>query len=216
MLKNRRADDMEYSCREADGIEEKRQARTIVLAEYARSGYIFSEDARTDVPGVLPSDVAVASSSGVTLVIPAEGRIVGTVSVVLDSPDGFPMDSLYHTELEALRQSGHRLAEVVQLATDQEFVAGLPGIGGGISLLLPLFQGVLRIGKERGVDGFCITVNPKHDRFYTEIGFVPIGPERQYEALGGAPTLPKVFYWQSALEHPEGQSPLSRLLLDAV
>lgn len=207
---------MEYLCREACGEEEKRKARGIVLAEYARSGYISSEDASVGEMGVLPSDSAIASSASVTLVISSQEKIIGTVSVVFDSPAGFPMDSLYHDELETLRASGYRLAEVVQLATDHEFVAGLPGIGGGLSLILPLFRGVLRLGKDREVDGFCITVNPKHDRFYAEIGFVSIGPERQYEALGGAQTLPKVLYWKSILEHPEQQGPLSHLLLDAV
>lgn len=206
----------EYSCREANGATERNQARAIVLAEYARSGYIRKEDAQMDLRGVLPSDAAVNSSASTTLVISSDGRIVGTVSIVFDSPEGFPMDSLYHEELEALRQSGHRLAEVVQLATDQDFVASLPGIGGGLSLILPLFRGVLQLGKERGIDGFCITVNPKHDRFYAEIGFVSLGPERCYEALGGAPTLPKVLYWQSILEHPDRQGSLSRLLRDAV
>lgn len=209
-------DAMEYLCREANGIAERAAARAIVLAEYARSGYISKEDAQAGRRGVLPSDAAVSLPTNTTLVISSGERVIGTVSVVFDSPAGFPMDSLYHEELEALRASGHRLAEVVQLATDQEFVAGLPGIGGGLSLILPLFRGVLRLGKEREVDGFCITVNPKHDRFYAEIGFVPLGPERRYEALGGAPTLPKILYWQSILEHPEQRGPLSRLLRDAV
>lgn len=207
---------MEYLCREANGVAERTEARAIVLAEYARSGYISLDDVQAGTAGVLPSDAAVDSPSSTTLVIASGECIVGTVSVVFDSPVGFPMDSLYHEELEALRKDGHRLAEVVQLATDQDFVAGLPGIGGGLALILPLFQGVLRLGKERGVDGFCITVNPKHDRFYAEIGFVPLGPERQYEALGGAPTLPKILYWQSILEHSDQQGPLSRLLSDAV
>ena len=207
---------MEYLCREVNGTAERVAARSIVLAEYARSGYISQEDAQAGLAGVLPSDAALNSPDSTTLVIPSGERIVGTVSVVFDSPAGFPMDSLYHEELEVLRKDGYQLAEVVQLATDQDFVAGLPGIGGGLALILPLFQGVLKLGKERGVDGFCITVNPKHDRFYAEIGFVPLGPERRYEALGGAPTLPKILYWQSVLEHPDQQGPLSCLLSDAV
>jgi hypothetical protein len=207
---------MQYSCREVDSQEEKALARSIVLAEYVRSGYIDQSAVATGARDILPSDQAVASASGVTLVIPHEKKIIGTVSIILDSPSGFPMDSLYKEELDCLREEGKCLAEVVQLATDRTFESGLLGIGGGLALLFALFRGVLRFGEERGIDGFCITVNPKHNRFYEELGFVSIGPERSYAALGGAVTVPKVLYWKEVLQSSRRKRGLFRLLLDAV
>lgn len=208
---------MEHISREADSKEEKRKARALVLMEYVRSGYIAAADGGADAPlGILPSDQAVASSSSVTLVVPNGEDIVGTVSLVFDSPDGFPMDSLYHEELEAIRREGYCLAEVVQLATDQDYANTLPGIGGNLSLLLGLFRGVLRLGEERGVEGFCITVNPKHDSFYAELGFVPIAEARPYKALGGAMALPKILYWQEVLQHMDRRNSLFSLLRDTI
>ena len=203
---------MQYVCRQASSREEKKQAREIVLAEYVRSGYITEEAFHSGNADILPSDQALHSDQGMTLVIPFEERIIGTVSVVLDSPGGFPMDSLYHTELEKLRHSGCRLAEVVQLATDKTFISELSSVGAELSLLLSLFQGLIRIGKEKDIDGLCITVNPKHDRFYTEIGFVAIGPERQYAALEGAPALPKVLYWKKSLQNAKDKGGILHLL----
>lgn len=207
---------MEYLCREAESEEERISAHSLVLKEYARSGYISEEVASSGVFGVLPSDILLQSSSGTTLVVFHDSNIIGTVSLVFDSPKGFPMDCLYHEELERLRQDGRCLAEVVQLATDQKYIDTLQGVGGNLSLLLTLFRGVLRLGEEHGVDGFCITVNPKHDLFYTELGFGSIGEEKLYEALGGAPTLPKVLFYREILSCTDQQNSLFQLLRDTV
>lgn len=207
---------MEYQCRRATSQEELELARNIVLAEYIRSGYITEASVRSGEPNILPSDTSVGSPQSITLIVPHAGKVVGTVSVILDSPTGFPMDSLYHAELDQLRQEGKRLAEIVQLATDQDFVADLSRIGGKLSLLISLFRGVLRVGKEHTLDGFCITVNPKHDQFYTEMGFSSLGEEKQYGALGGAPTLAKILYWQDQMQRLDEKNSLFHLFRDAV
>ena len=204
---------MQYTYHIVSSEEEKKQARDIVLEEYTRSGYLTESVSQSGVEKILPSDEAVASSHGIVLAISHEGFVVGTVSVILDSSEGLPMDSLYRNEIDELRQSGVRLAEIVQLAIDRKFKSGTPGIQGRLALLLPLFRGILDIGAEKNIDGFCITVNPKHDHFYKELGFVSIGIERYYEALGGAPTLPKVLYWKEVIKRKTG---ISELLFNEV
>ena len=49
-----------------------------------------------------------------------EGRMVGTVSVRLDSPSGLSSDRLYPEELAGLRRAGHKLCEFTRLAVDSK------------------------------------------------------------------------------------------------
>ncbi len=109
---------------------------------------------------------------------------VGALTVVFDSPMGLPADKLYKPELDALRASGRRLAEVVSLG-----VADDAGVGSEV--LVKLFDFAYFVARGiRGATDFVNTVNPRHARFYERLMlFAPAGPERDYEKVGGAPAV---------------------------
>ncbi len=108
-------------------------------------------------------------------------RVVATVSLVPDSVLGLPMDDLYAAELRPLRAVGRRLAEVSALAA-------APGAGPATvaQLMSRLVLYAERLGR---VDDLCVTVNPRHVRFYGRLGFSPLGSVRQYAAVNGAPAV---------------------------
>ena len=101
-----------------------------------------------------------------------EGRMVGTVSVRLDSPRGLSADQLYRAEVDALRRAGHKLCEFTRLAVDAKS-ASKPVLAG-------LFHtAFLYASRLHGFTHAVIEVNPRHVAFYQRsLGFDVVGGER--------------------------------------
>ena len=101
-----------------------------------------------------------------------EGRMVGTVSVRLDSPNRLSADRLYPEELAGLRRAGHKLCEFTRLAVDAKS-ASKPVLAG-------LFHtAFLYASRLHGFTHAVIEVNPRHVAFYQRsLGFEVVGGER--------------------------------------
>ena len=121
-----------------------------------------------------------------TLHLPPSSAVVpvGALTVVFDSPLGLPADGLFGAELDALRERGRRLAEIVSLGIAEETAVGS-------DLLVRLFNLAYLVARRiRGATDFVITVNPRHAGFYRrKLLFVEAGPERAYDRVGGAPAV---------------------------
>mgnify|MGYP003693665941 CR=1 FL=1 len=66
-----------------------------------------------------------------------EGRLAGTVSLRLDSPEGVAADALYRAEIDAIRRDQHRVCEFTRLAVVRvEALAA--GAGGPVPHGLPV------------------------------------------------------------------------------
>ena len=106
-----------------------------------------------------------------------EGRIVGTISVVVDGPAGLPMETIYGKEVAALRAQGRRIAEVGALCVT-------PGLRGfGVPFLLNKAMGLSARDVAR-VDDLVIAVHPRaHDLYRALLGFETMGPIREYPSL---------------------------------
>jgi hypothetical protein len=115
----------------------------------------------------------------------ADGAVVATVALVVDSELQLPCDALYGAELFALRAAGRRLAEVSALAVQE----GWRDVG--LGALRALVQVVGIYGRERAhVDDLCIAVHPRHAAFYERrLRFRRFGALRAYEAVNGAPAV---------------------------
>lgn len=111
-----------------------------------------------------------------------EENITCTISCVLDTENGLPLDSYYNVELNDLRQRGAKLAEIGLLADSNENT--------NPSTLLDLQRQALQFGLHAGHAEFVIGVHPRHVRYYrTLFGFEPIGEEKQYVHLNDAPVV---------------------------
>ncbi|HUF91061.1 MAG TPA: hypothetical protein VMR23_01715 [Candidatus Limnocylindria bacterium] len=147
----------------------------LVHAQYVERGYTERDPSgrRLLLHQALPATRMFRATSA--------ARVVATVSLVPDSVLGLPMDDLYAAELRPLRTAGRRLAEVSALAAAPG--AGSATVAGLLSRLVLYAE---RLGR---VDDLCVTVHPRHARFYERLGFSPLGPVRQYEAVNGAPAV---------------------------
>jgi len=157
--------------------EEIAGAIRLITAVYEKSGYVREGESSA-------LSRFLASTATATFIARAADRIVGTISVISDSPEGLPMDLLYKNELAPLRQRGLLLAEVGQFAIEPE--VGLKDR----TLSLSLFKLALHYGLRKGFDLFCITVNPKHEAFYRSMGFEIFAETRDYPSVENAPAVP--------------------------
>jgi hypothetical protein len=111
------------------------------------------------------------------------GRVVGTMTLIADSPLGLPMDEIYTDELRGLRDGRGNLAEVSALAMDPEYQSS------GVPILLRLIR-MLVIYAAQTVSDLCIAVNPHHAAFYRKaFHFQDIGGLKQYGKVKGAPAI---------------------------
>jgi len=120
-----------------------------------------------------------------TLVVLREDEVVGTLTVVFDSSLGLPGDKLYKEEIDVLRKTGRKPAEIISLGVADKGRRSSRGI------LIKLFNYVYLVSKHlKNATDFVITVNPHHAAYYHKtLLFEEWGTEHTYEKLGGAPAV---------------------------
>jgi ribosomal protein S18 acetylase RimI-like enzyme len=162
--------------RVASRTEQLHGAEQLVRKRYEWRGY--------QVPGV--QDAYVADSVSRRVVLVAEkgcGALVGTVTVRPDSPPGLLAEMTYGSEIQALRQRGHRLGEVVKLAVDQSATSRFVA-----EALIRSAYLISHKAHERS--HVVIEVNPRHVRFYEKVlGCLVIAAERLCARVGAPSVL---------------------------
>lgn len=122
----------------------------------------------------------------VTLIIKEAEKVVGTVSIVRDSPLGLPMDKIF--DLAPLRQGGLRIAEISSLAIrrDYRWQKG--------ALLHRFIRYLWKFSCEYlAVDTFVCAVNPAMYELYESIYLFRSIPHEnrvgKYDFVNGAPAV---------------------------
>jgi hypothetical protein len=113
-------------------------------------------------------------------------EVVGTMTLVQDSPIGLPMDEIYRDELSRLRDQHRHVCEVSSLAIDPSYRPA------GVGILMRLLRMVLiYVAEVRRLDDLCIAVNPRHADFYGRAfpSCGRLGDVRVYPKVRGAPAV---------------------------
>jgi len=121
-----------------------------------------------------------------TFVARRRGEVLATLTLVVDSELGLPMDCQFSRQLAPFRVVGEHLAEVTSLA-----VAAHLGRE-GVKVVLELFQSLgLYLRHEAPVDRLCITINPHHRAYYEKkLRFTTtLGLAESYKRVDGAPAV---------------------------
>lgn len=148
----------EFKIRLAANEDRTRSASLLIQKMYSWRGYQASEMER--------------DPNRITLLAFDADKIVGTLTLGLDSQVGLLVDELYKAEVDSLRAQGRRVCEIIKLALDE----GL----GSKPILAALFHISFIYGHNihQGTD-FVIEVNPRHVEFYRRmLGFEMFGAER--------------------------------------
>ena len=145
---------------------------------------------------ILPNELSVftfpeyMSNNTAVIIGKKMGHTVSTVSAVLDSERGLPLDHYYHNELNQLRTEGKKLIEIGLLADSRGT--------GSFSNITGLMAGIARYGVFSDHHDFVIGVHPRRMQFFKQVfGFDQVGEIKDYGKLKTAPVV---------LLHANGQS----------
>lgn len=110
------------------------------------------------------------------------GHTVCTVSAVLDSQSGLPLDHYYKEELDKMRGEGKKLIEIGLLADTRA--------AGNFNNITGLMAGIARYGVFSEHHDFVIGVHPRRMAFFNQVfGFSQVGEIRDYGKLKTAPVV---------------------------
>jgi hypothetical protein len=186
--------------RTANEFDELMKAYRLVYKEYQARGYCKENSSQIHYTHycMLPD--------ARTFVLEDEEKLLGTVSIVIDSPCGLPMEKLFSKEVRNLRKPGRRLAEVTLLSLDSDIFSrsrySLTDFK-KFTALFRLFKIMINYAVYAGVTDVLITVHPKHKKLYSYLQFNSIGTVQSYAQACGNPGLPM----QLDLENAEQNLP---------
>jgi hypothetical protein len=148
----------EFKVRLATSEDRRRSASLLIEKMYSWRGY--------------DADALIQDPNKITLVAYQDDKVVGTLTLGLDSPGGMVVDALYKREADALRAEGRRPCDITRLAIDQDIKSK--------SVLAALFHLSFIYGRNiHHATDFLIEVNPRHVAFYQRmLGFEPFGEEK--------------------------------------
>lgn len=175
--------DNTYCLQVANDLETRYSAYYLTYESYLKKGLV----SRRTYHQLWVSEFN-ALSTTMTLLIKKNKRIMGTITLILDSPIGLPTDNIYKQENDKLRHSKKKLAELSSLALDtsnnQETL-----------FLMARFLNYAYLISFYGLSGkkatdLVISVNPRYENFYKRYFlFEKIGGFRYYGRVNHAPAI---------------------------
>ena len=157
-LQDDKAEQQVFKVRLANSEDRRKSASLLIQKMYDWRGY--------DI------DALIHDPSKITLAVYLEDKVVGTMSLGMDSPQGMVVDQLYKQEADQLRAEGRKLCDITRLAVDHDIKSK--------SVLASLFHMAFIYGHNiHHATDFLIEVNPRHVLFYQRMmGFQPFGEEK--------------------------------------
>ncbi len=170
----------EFKVRLATNDDRRKSASLLIEKMYSWRGY--------------ETDALARNPNKITLVAYQTDKVVGTLTLGLDSAKGMVVDELYKTEADQLRAEGRRLCDITRLAVDQEIKSK--------DVLAALFHLSFIYGRNiHQATDFLIEVNPRHMLFYQRmLGFEPYGEEKTCPRVNAPAVLLRL-----NLEHADAQ-----------
>jgi hypothetical protein len=114
------------------------------------------------------------------------GKVVLTSTLVRDAEYGLPLESLFASEVAAMRADGLRVAEISCLASD----ISLQDKSERFDLLVKIIGLTFQTARHRGIDRLLMAVHPKHARVYQRLfGCQRCSDVKQYAAVQDNPAV---------------------------
>ena len=155
------------------------QAFRLQHDQYVAQGYMDPHPSgwRLSIHNALPLTGVFVARSG--------HQVVGTMTLIVDSALGLPMDEIYADDLLGLRRERSGLTEFSGLALHPDYKSS------GVAILLRLIRMiVLHAIQVLHLSDVCIAINPRHAAFHRKaFYFRDIGGLKQYGKVNGAPAV---------------------------
>jgi hypothetical protein len=177
-------------------------AYRLVYRSYLERGYMKpnAEQLRMSFHNLLPDTatfvlsqrrLAATSAPGcefANLAGDGDRRLVGTVSIAIDSEYGLPLGETFPERLRQLRIRGRRVAEAIMLAHRPD--EAHRSASREFQQLLMLLRCVTDYARLCDVDDLCIQINPHHVTFYKrKLAFEVVDGPRPCPSVRGAPAV---------------------------
>ncbi|HVJ66943.1 MAG TPA: hypothetical protein VM510_03105 [Caulifigura sp.] len=178
-------------CKIASSLAEWHAAFALVYQSYHDAGladYVPS--------GVRVTPFQVLPSTS-TLIARHEGIVLGSLSLVLDSTLGVPMESAYPAQIANLRNSPVRFAEISSLATAKL------GASEFRDVFTRLMRFVAQHARHVGIGRLLITTHPRHMPFYERLmGFKRCGGFTKHPSVRDAPAVAAMLDFDELDQNP--------------
>jgi hypothetical protein len=181
-LAERQLGRIEY--RVVETLEEMRACCRLVHDEYVQRDYITPQANRLKLSRfhVLPSTTTFVARH-------PERGLLGTVTLIEDSPLGLPMDETYDGELNALRQKEQYLAEASMFTLNSAVFSrtSLPTFRAvQLAVTLRLFKVLFDYLRScTPMTELVACLNPKHEILYDCLHFKPLSGPKPYPMVNG-------------------------------
>jgi len=159
-------------------IDDVLDAWGLVYASYRRSGLIAPNpyNLHTTAQAIGPQTTVVTGR--------LNQQIVSTISTICDSATGLPLDTVYPTHLDKLRQQGLKLLEVGLFADRRDSLIR------SFDAILALMRQVFAVGLALGHEYAVIGVHPRHVPFYQRyFAFDVLAPATLYPTVNNNPVV---------------------------
>lgn len=172
----------------ARDLEEMKSAFSLVYDEYRKRNYCEESPSRMHYTcfSFLPD--------ARLFVLKEKGKLIGTISLISDSPCGLPMESIFSSEIQAFRKPERKIAEVGLLALKSDaFQRGSFSLANfkKLKAAFHLFKAMFDYARDAGTTDFLIAVHPKHEKLYRTLQFQVLGPAvESYPGACSKPALP--------------------------
>lgn len=172
--------------RTAQSQEDLLQAYGLIYQEYRLRGYCAEH------PSKLHYNFYCMTAESATFVLANCKKVVGTISLFVDSDCGLPIDSIFADQLALYRRPSRKLAEVGLLAVDHS-VFGRKSFSltdrSKLAACLYLFKIMFDYAQSIGVTDLFIALHPRHRDLYTYLTFEAIKAVPSYPGACGQPAI---------------------------
>jgi hypothetical protein len=150
----------------------------ILYQAYVRAGLVNENpyEVRLTPFHLLPSTEVVIAKLAET--------VTSTITMVPDDDAGLPMDNMYGDELNRIRESGLRIAEIGCLADRRQSPVRFIKVFGELARL------ACQVARNRGIGGLVVATHPRHAGFYSRsFGFQQFGEIKGCPYVKGNPAV---------------------------
>jgi hypothetical protein len=148
------------------------EAEALVREQYRWRGYDFDGDGAAPAKRRRPGHVIVAQE---------DGRLIGTLTLGLDSRAGLLVEESHAEAIAAARAAGRRIGEVVRFAVREA--------ADSRKALAALFHAAHGLSTIHRLDELYIEVNPRHVAFYRRALCFQVAAEERICPRVGAPSV---------------------------
>lgn len=118
-----------------------------------------------------------------TIIIKKDDAIIGSITTVLDSPLGLPLEELYKDEANKFRSNSTKLCEGISFGIEKRHRH--PKL-----FLQMMHAALLYVHDVMSCTDILMTVHPRQTSIYQSLGCELIGEERSFDKVNSLPALP--------------------------